>query len=467
MYSMETRMKALGLVLSGLNPAEASRALGGSPSETCIRDWAAGKRPPGAPRKPPVRFACHEKLAAVRRANSGESVRSVALDVGCAPGTLENWRLAYASRGEAGLMTAHEARDRAKAKALSPGDLPDDPELLKAMVLELQFQADLARELLELVKKDPGADTEALSNREKAELIGALRPAYSLTFLTSRLGISPSTYHRHRRAIEEPRDRDADIRADVIALFEASGGTDGYRRIWRALSEARGGAGPSEKRVRRVMGEEGLVVACRRRRRPRSPRPCAPGERAGLPNLPLRDDGTHDFSAKAPNVLWLTDVTEFGLPGDDRRVYLSAVLDCFDSSIVGWAVALRATSEGLVDPSLKMACLQLRDGDAPVLHSDGGRQYTAKSWREICSDHGIRRSMSRPGTSPDNARMEGFFGTLKNTWFHGRDWSGWTAPELAAEVGSWVMAYNEGRRKESLEWKTPAEYRRRALAEIT
>ena len=31
------------------------------------------------------------------------------------------------------------------------------------------------------------------------------------------------------------------------------------------------------------------------------------------------------------------------------------------------------------------------------------------------------RSMSRKGTSPDNAACEGFFGNLKNEFFHGRD----------------------------------------------
>ena len=73
--------------------------------------------------------------------------------------------------------------------------------------------------------------------------------------------------------------------------------------------------------------------------------------------------------------------------------------------------------------------------------------------------------MSRKGTSGDNARMEGFFGTLKNEFFHWRDWRGWTAEDFIAELDGWLGWYNRGRRKEPLGWLTPLEYRGRALAE--
>ena len=79
----------------------------------------------------------------------------------------------------------------------------------------------------------------------------------------------------------------------------------------------------SEKVVRRVMREEGLT-ARRPRRRPYSSYAGEPSP--APPNLPLRPDGTHDFSAPAPNRLWATDITEFRLPGDAGKCYLSAVV---------------------------------------------------------------------------------------------------------------------------------------------
>ena len=465
MYDEETRERALAMLAEGLSHREVSRRMGGSPSPSCVRSWQLGEVPGASPRKDAVRLTSQEKTAAVRRVLDGEHYRAVAEDVGCAPATLLKWRRAYDRRGEAGLMTEEDARRRVEMR--SADGLPDDPDELKAMVLELQFQADLAREMLEIVKKDPGADPESLSAREKTMLAKRLRPAYSLTFLTRRLGLPASTYPYNAARIEAGDDPDADIRGEVVRLFAEGGGTDGYRRI-KAMMDAGGElVHKSEKRVRRVMRQEGLRVAYDRKRRRRYEsydRAADEADREAVPNVPLREDGSHDFAAPAPNVLWVTDVTEFRLPDDPRRVYLSPVLDCFDSVAVGWKVSLSATSADLTDPSLEMACAQLGDGDAPCCHSDRGVQYHAGSWKAICEANGVTRSMSRKGRSPDNARMEGFFGLLKNVNFHHRDWSGWTAEEFMVEVDRWMVEHNEGRIKQSLGWKTPMEHRMAALA---
>lgn len=55
--------------------------------------------------------------------------------------------------------------------------------------------------------------------------------------------------------------------------------------------------------------------------------------------------------------------------------------------------------------------------------------------------------MSRKGHSPDNAACEGFFGTLKAEFYHGRDWSGWTAEGFMEELRSYLRWYREGRLK--------------------
>ena len=151
------------------------------------------------------------------------------------------------------------------------------------------------------------------------------------------------------------------------------------------------------------------------------------------------------------------------LPDDSRKVYLSPVLDCFDGSVVDWRAGLYASAADLTAPSLKDACQKLRSGNAPTVHTDRGAQYHAASWKIVCSSHGLPTSMSRKGKSPDNARMEGFFGTLKNERFYWRDWSGWSAKDFIAQVDRWIVEYNESRRKLSLGWRTPMEHRRAAF----
>ena len=73
--------------------------------------------------------------------------------------------------------------------------------------------------------------------------------------------------------------------------------------------------------------------------------------------------------------------------------------------------------------------------------------------------HGLARSMSAKGCSPDNAAMEGFFGLLKREFWHGRDWSGWTPARFIEELGGWIGRYNTERRSDALGGRTPAEFR--------
>lgn len=153
----------------------------------------------------------------------------------------------------------------------------------------------------------------------------------------------------------------------------------------------------------------------------------------------------------------LTDITEFRLPSG-RKVYLSAIRDCFDSSVVAWRAGERPDAD-LANSTLEDACALLAPGERPVIHSDRGGHYRWPGWISICEGHGLARSMSAKGCSPDNAAMEGFFGLLKREFWHGRDWSGWTPARFIEELGGWIGRYNTERRSDALGGRTPAEFR--------
>ena len=201
--------------------------------------------------------------------------------------------------------------------------------------------------------------------------------------------------------------------ARVEHAFEASRRRYGYRRVRASVASGADGLEPmavSEREVRRAM-REGAMRPVRTRRRARwTSYRGEPDERPA--NLPLRGDGSHDFSAGEPDRLVVTDVTEFAVAGG-AKVYLSPVIDCFDGMPVSWSVSRRPDS-ALVDSSLLAYAARLPEGHPPVTaHSDGGATYRSRSWKGICERSGIVRSMSRRGRCPDNARMEGFFGALK------------------------------------------------------
>ena len=217
----------------------------------------------------------------------------------------------------------------------------------------------------------------------------------------------------------------------------------GYRFVHARLAEELGRP-VSEKVAREAMRRRGLrPVYLRRGRRYSS----YAGEIDDAPaNLPLRGDGTHDFSPASPNALWASDITEFRLPCG-AKVYLSPVVDLFDSRPVAWAIGARPTA-ALANESLSRACAALRPGEAPVVHTDRGCHYRWPGWKSICGEHGLTRSMSRKGRCADNAAMEGFFGRLKNEFFRGRDWSGVPVGEFVRRLDRWMGWYRSGRLRE-------------------
>ncbi len=48
-----------------------------------------------------------------------------------------------------------------------------------------------------------------------------------------------------------------------------------------------------------------------------------------------------DFTANAPNEKWLTDVTEFSILGDNRKLYLSPIMDLYDNSIIEFEISFK------------------------------------------------------------------------------------------------------------------------------
>ena len=316
-----------------------------------------------------------------------------------------------------------------------------------------QIENMLLRAVLDDLKA-AGSSPASTSTSSRCALAARLREAsgLSLTLVLRFLGIPRSTYHYHRS--RAGRDRYAWLRPFVREAFELERSCRGYRPVHSRLRAS--GVRVSEKVVRRIMAEEGLGPAYLKPRRRWS---SYAGEvSAAPPNLPLLPDGTHDFAAPRPNSLWVTDITEFRLPGDARKVYLSPVVDCFDGRPVAWSIGT-SPDAALADSSLERACAGLRPGERPVVHSDRGAHYRWPGRVALCERFGLVRSMSRKGTSPDNARAEGFFGAVKNEFFRCRDWAGVAAEEFMAELDGWVSWYRSGRRREGLGWLTPDEYR--------
>ena len=375
-----------------------------------------------------------ERAGELRR--SGLSCREIARELdGPSKSAVARWTRSGAAGGTVGRAVAK--MDLPKVVGDGPVYPDIDPDDKDALIERLVLENAVLRAVNDVLK---AASLDGMSNREKTLVIDRLRPAgkWSLRELTSSLGISKSSYEYQHTAIARP-DRLAALRALVRRVFTEDGeGARGYRFVTARLRELDEPVRASEKVVLRIMREEGLVPRwMRRKRRPYSSYAGEPTP--APPNLVRRD-----FRSALPNFLWLTDITEFRLPDDPRKVYLSPAVDLFDGDVAAFSVGT-SPSKALVAEMLAGAVAAA--GGGFTLHSDRGWHYRTPDWVRACGEAGVERSMSRKGHSPDNAACEGFFGRLKVEFFHGRDWRGVSAERFAAELAEWIRWYREGRLK--------------------
>ncbi|NMA85276.1 MAG: IS3 family transposase [Epulopiscium sp.] len=168
----------------------------------------------------------------------------------------------------------------------------------------------------------------------------------------------------------------------------------------------------------------------------------------------LRKRRARDFTTKVPNKKWLTDVTEFSIPGDNRKLYLSPIMDLYDNSIIEYKLSLKNNSY-LVFSMFDKAIQKYPDAK-PIFHSDRGFQYTGNIFKNKIEEAGMTQSMSRVSRCIDNGPMEGFFGILKTEMFHGKRFK--TLEELREKIVEYTKFYNEKRFQKRLGCMAPLEY---------
>jgi len=174
------------------------------------------------------------------------------------------------------------------------------------------------------------------------------------------------------------------------------------------------------------------------------------------PGTPAHDDLVRrDFTATAPNELWLTDITEHRTR--EGKLYLCAIKDVFSNRIVGWSIDERMKAR-LVVAAIEMAVAR-RDGDVAgcIVHSDRGSQFRARNVHRALTRHQMVGSMGQVGSAGDNAAMESFFSLLQKNVLDRRTWT--TRDELRVEIVTWIeRTYHRRRRQARLGRLTPIEY---------
>jgi putative transposase len=183
------------------------------------------------------------------------------------------------------------------------------------------------------------------------------------------------------------------------------------------------------------------------------------GKNGKKPGPPAHDDRVdREFTASAPNRLWLTDIIEH--PTSEGKVYLCAIRDVYSNRIVGYSISDRMESQ-LAVAALENAVARLavegREVAGCIVHSDRGAQFRSRKFLAALRRHDLRGSMGQVASAGDNAAMESFFALLQKNVLNRRRWT--TRDELRIAIITWIeRTYHRRRRQARLGRLTPIEY---------
>jgi len=286
------------------------------------------------------------------------------------------------------------------------------------------------------------------------------RERFGVEPICDTLQVAPSTYYA---AVSRPASarqvRDRELKVEIARVHQDNFDVYGTEKVWKQLRRESIEVG--RDRVGRLMAELELVGAVRGK----TWRTTIPSQVASRP----ADLVDRDFSATAPNRLWVADLTYVSTwPG---VVYTAFVTDVFSRYIVGWKVSTTLRADLALD-ALEMAIWSRGKTDLKGLvhHSDRGVQYLAIRYTERLADAGAVRSVGSRGDSYDNALAESVIGLYKTELIRKQGpWRSFEQLELA--TARWVEWYNQRRIHSSIGDVPPAEfestyYRERAASAV-
>lgn len=175
----------------------------------------------------------------------------------------------------------------------------------------------------------------------------------------------------------------------------------------------------------------------------------------GKSGPPVHDDLVdRDFTADAPNQLWLSDITEHRT--GEGKLYLCAMKDVFSNRIVGYSIDTRMKSR-LATTALDSAVARRGDVAGCILHTDRGSQFRSRKFVHALGRYDMVGSMGRVGAAGDNAAMESFFSLLQKNVLDRRRWD--TREQLRIAIVTWIeRTYHRRRRQVGLGRLTPIEF---------
>jgi putative transposase len=283
------------------------------------------------------------------------------------------------------------------------------------------------------------------------------RSVFGVEPICRALAVAPSTYYavKARQAAPSARtQRDAWLLEQIRRVHEQTKGLYGARKVWWQLR--REGIPAARCTVERLMRQHGLQGVVRGKRR----RTTIADHGAERP-VDLVD---RDFTATAPNRLWVADFTY--VMTFSGVVYVAFVIDAYSRRIVGWK-ADSSMRTSLVLDTLEMALWSRQRSGLPVQaglvhHHDAGSQYTSFAFTQRLIDAGVDASVGSVGDAYDNALAESTIGLYKTEKIR-REGPWRTLAEVELATLEWVYWFNASRLHSACGRLSPAQFEQRYI----
>lgn len=267
----------------------------------------------------------------------------------------------------------------------------------------------------------------------------------------TRAQIAVSSYYAFKKRPPSARSRrDEKLLPKLLDVYEENYSCYGLRKMWHAINNEHAEAfGPIARcTVERLMKITGIDGVRRKRKKPKT--------RSADPESCPLDLVDRQFTAAAPNRLWVADITY--VPTQAGWVYAMFILDVFSREIVGWRVT-NHMRESLARDALMMALARkYRDGEdvtGLVHHSDRGVKFRSIRYGQVLAESKVVGSVGSKGDSYDNAMAQALNSVYKAELIDRRECSGQV--EVMAETSRWVGWYNSQRLHSALGFRPPAD----------
>ena len=248
--------------------------------------------------------------------------------------------------------------------------------------------------------------------------------------------------------------RDRELLTQVRAVHADNLGVYGARKVHAQLR--RQGHSAARCTVERLMKADGLqgIARLKTRKTTRS-------EGAETPRP--ADRVNRQFTAAAPNALWVADLTY--IRTHSGWVYAAFVLDVFSRMVVGWQVSTTMHTDLALDALNMGLWARSRAGHdvaGLIHHSDRGVQYRAIRYTERLAEAEAVTSVGSKGDSYDNAMAEAFNSLFKAECIRNpvmRPRGGWAGVgEVEIAVAEYVEWFNHRRLHGEIGHVPPVEY---------